>query len=80
MSFPVVLAFPDANSLPIKSIVGTDIWLDPTQKEMQVSKGALVLSCIPALETVTSVWQSGQMKPQEFLKVVPYSNFLWSAT
>jgi len=50
------------------SIVGTDIWLDPTEKEMEVSKGALVLSCLPALGTVTSVWQSGQMTPQELLK------------
>ncbi|KIM87123.1 hypothetical protein PILCRDRAFT_95960 [Piloderma croceum F 1598] len=50
------------------SIVGEEVWLDPTQKEMQVSKGCLVLSCMPALGTVTSVWQSGQMKPQELLK------------
>ena len=59
----------------MKSIVGTEVWLDPTQKEMQVSKGSLVLSCMPALGTVTSVWQSGQMKPQELLKVNRHFDF-----
>jgi exosome complex component MTR3 len=60
----------DIEGLSVKSIVGKEVWLDPTQKEMQVSKGCLVLSCMPALGTVTSIWQSGQMKPQELLKVI----------
>jgi exosome complex component MTR3 len=70
---PVLGPFDD-NGLPVKSIVGTEVWLDPTQKEMQVSQGCLVLSCMPALGTVTSVWQSGQMKSQELLKVILQSD------
>jgi exosome complex component MTR3 len=66
----------DAINLFVKSIVGTEVWLDPTQKEMQLSKGCLILSCMPALGTVTSIWQSGQMKPQELLKVTYTSPFL----
>jgi len=50
------------------SAVGNEIWLDPTQSEIQVSKGGLVLSCMPALGTITSLWQSGQMKPREVLE------------
>jgi len=65
----------DTDDLSVKSIVGKEVWLDPTQKEMQVSKGCLVLSCMPALGTVTSVWQSGQMKPQELLQVIKHLNF-----
>jgi len=50
------------------SAVEKEIWLDPTHRELQVSKGCLVLSCMPALGTVTSLWQSGQMKPAEALE------------
>lgn len=52
-----------------KSIVGTEIWLDPTEDEARASKGSLVLACMPALETITSVSQSGQMKVEELLRV-----------
>ena len=57
------------NNHIVQSIAGTEIWLDPTEKEMQLSNGCLVLSCMPALGTVTSLWQSGQMKPNEVLEV-----------
>jgi exosome complex component MTR3 len=50
------------------SAVGNELWLDPSHREMQVSRGCLVLSCMPALGTVTNLWQSGQMKPQEVLQ------------
>lgn len=60
-----------------KSAVGNEIWLDPTQHEIQVSKGCLVLSSIPALGIITSLWQSGQMKPQEVLKVISIHVPLW---
>ena len=70
----------DTNGCPVKSIVGTDIWLDPTQKEMRVSKGCVVLSCMPALGTVTSIWHSGQMKPDELLKVIACFDFIRTAT
>ncbi|KNZ71781.1 Exosome complex component mtr3 [Termitomyces sp. J132] len=51
------------------SIVGREIWLDPTEGEAQLAKGTLVLSCMPAVNTVTSVWQSGQMSLGEVSEV-----------
>ncbi|KII88470.1 hypothetical protein PLICRDRAFT_41631 [Plicaturopsis crispa FD-325 SS-3] len=50
------------------SVVGTEIWLDPTEEEARASTGSLVLACMPALGTVTSVWQSGQMRPEEAIQ------------
>ncbi|KZP19454.1 mRNA transport regulator 3 [Athelia psychrophila] len=49
------------------ALAGKELWLDPTREETEVSKGSLILSCMPALGTVTSVWQNGQMKTQEVL-------------
>jgi hypothetical protein len=45
--------------------------MDPSEEEVKFSKGTLVLSCMPALGTVTSVWQSGQMKAEDVLEVSP---------
>ncbi|KAF5380932.1 hypothetical protein D9615_003980 [Tricholomella constricta] len=53
------------------SVVGQETWLDPTEEEVRFAQGTLVLSCMPALSSVTSVWQSGQMKPEEVLAVRP---------
>lgn len=50
------------------ALVGQDIWLDPNALEIQASSGSLILSTIPALGMVTSVWQNGQMQPEEVLK------------
>lgn len=47
--------------------VGDEIWLDPTDEESKISGGTLVLSCIPALTSITSVWQTGRMSPKEIL-------------
>lgn len=49
--------------------MGKNIWLDPTEEEADVSSGSLVFACMPALGTVTSLWESGQMKPQEAIQV-----------
>ncbi|KAJ7582672.1 3' exoribonuclease family, domain 1-domain-containing protein [Mycena floridula] len=49
------------------AVVDTDIWLDPTESETRVSAGSLVLSCMPGLGTLTSVWQSGQMTTEQVL-------------
>lgn len=46
-----------------------DLWIDPTLEEAQAAKGTLILSTMPALETVTSVWQNGRMQPADVLKV-----------
>jgi len=49
--------------------MGGDIWLDPTEDEATVSQGTLILSCIPALGTITSVWQNGQTQLADAISV-----------
>lgn len=58
-----------SKALHFKAVVGEETWLDPTEEEARISKGFMVLSCMPALGVVTSVWQSGQMKTEELLGV-----------
>ncbi|KAF9482786.1 ribosomal protein S5 domain 2-like protein [Pholiota conissans] len=50
--------------------MGSEIWLDPTDEESCLSDGSLVLSCMPALSSVTSVWQKGRMGPSQALACV----------
>lgn len=52
-----------------KAITDGEVWLDPTDEEAFSSNGTLVLSCMPALQTVTSVWQTGRMELSEVLAV-----------
>ncbi|KAJ3516622.1 hypothetical protein NLJ89_g1009 [Agrocybe chaxingu] len=47
------------------AIVNDEVWLDPTEEEARSSNGTLVLACMPALTSVTSVWQSGKMTPEQ---------------
>lgn len=49
--------------------MGTEVWLDPTGEESRLSNGTLVLSCMPALTTVTSVRQTGRIAPSQLLSV-----------
>lgn len=53
----------------LQSAVGEDIWLDPTENEVRLGRGALMLACMPALGSITSVWQSGSILPQNTIKV-----------
>ena len=46
-----------------------DVWLDPTTEETTHARGALTLACMPALGTITSVWQTGQMTADEAIQV-----------
>ncbi|KAF8163329.1 3' exoribonuclease family, domain 1-domain-containing protein [Crassisporium funariophilum] len=48
-------------------IVQSEVWLDPSHKEARSSTGTLVFSCMPALTTVTNVWQTGRMSSAEVL-------------
>ncbi|KAF9013850.1 ribosomal protein S5 domain 2-type protein [Cyathus striatus] len=50
--------------------INSEMWLDPTEAEVKLSEGTLVLSCIPALDTVTSVWQSGSIKPRNIVSAL----------
>jgi exosome complex component MTR3 len=52
-----------------QSVVGKEIWLDPTEEEAQHSNGTLVLACMPALQKITSVWQTGEMKVADVMGV-----------
>ncbi|PPQ66072.1 hypothetical protein CVT26_010814 [Gymnopilus dilepis] len=49
--------------------IGAEIWLDPNDEECRLSNGTLVLSCMPALTTLTSVWQTGRISPAQVLSV-----------
>ncbi|KAH9856968.1 mRNA transport regulator 3 [Lenzites betulinus] len=50
------------------AVVGEEIWMDPTEEEGKAASGSLVLAGLPALGTITSVWQSGSMAPDEAIK------------
>ncbi|KAF5358344.1 hypothetical protein D9756_001546 [Leucocoprinus leucothites] len=52
------------------SVMAKEIWLDPTEDEATASQGTLILSCIPALGTITSVWQNGQIPPGDALNAM----------
>ncbi|KAL1707270.1 3' exoribonuclease family, domain 1-domain-containing protein [Schizophyllum commune] len=50
------------------AVTGDKIWLDPSAAESEQADGTVILSCMPALDTVTSVWQSGRLLPQKALE------------
>ncbi|KAF7322991.1 hypothetical protein HMN09_00078800 [Mycena chlorophos] len=50
------------------SLVENQVWLDPTEDEERVSAGTIVLSCLPALNKITNVWQTGQMPALDVLR------------
>lgn len=52
-----------------QAVVGEETFLDPTDRESRASTGSVVLACMPALGTVTSLWQSGRMKPVDVIEV-----------
>lgn len=51
--------------------------MDPTEEEGKVASGSLLLAGLPALGTITSVWQSGSMAPDEAIKVRSLSLVCW---
>jgi hypothetical protein len=53
-----------------QAIVGDDIQLDPSEAEARASSGTVILACMPALDSITSIWQSGQMSADLSLKVI----------
>ncbi|EJD53014.1 ribosomal protein S5 domain 2-like protein [Auricularia subglabra TFB-10046 SS5] len=50
------------------SVVGDEVWLDPDEDEQARGRGTLVLACMPALGSVTSVWQTGRLRVPEALQ------------
>ncbi|KAG8862999.1 hypothetical protein FRB96_000419 [Tulasnella sp. 330] len=51
------------------SIVGNDAWVDPTAEESRQATGTVLVSCIPAVGTVTNTWQTGQLTSEQMLRV-----------
>lgn len=47
------------------SSIGKEIWLDPTEEEVKAASGSLILACMPALDVITNVWQSGRFAPED---------------
>ncbi|KIY43415.1 ribosomal protein S5 domain 2-like protein [Fistulina hepatica ATCC 64428] len=52
------------------SVVDSGLWLDPTAREASVSNGTVILSCLPALGTITNVWQSGSLTPVQAIQAI----------
>lgn len=57
--------------------MGNQVWLDPTHEESRLSNGSLVIACMPALTSVTSVWQTGGMTPRQVLSVRTFRHFIF---
>lgn len=53
----------------MKALYQEQIWLDPVTAEVSPSRGTLVLAGLPALGTITNVWQAGQMTAIEAVQV-----------
>ncbi|KAF8520146.1 ribosomal protein S5 domain 2-like protein [Hysterangium stoloniferum] len=47
------------------AMVEEDIWLDPTAEETVRARASFTIACIPALGTVTNIWQTGQLTAEE---------------
>jgi hypothetical protein len=45
------------------------LYLDPTAEESRHANGTITLACMPALGTVTNVWQTGTMTSSEAMQV-----------
>ncbi|KZO98471.1 ribosomal protein S5 domain 2-like protein [Calocera viscosa TUFC12733] len=45
--------------------VGGRTWLDPSEQEARGARGVMGLTCLPALGTVASVWQTGELGLEE---------------
>jgi exosome complex component MTR3 len=58
----------------LKAINDDGIWLDPDTAEAAASRGTLLLAGLPALGTITNLWQAGQMTSVDALQV---GHFTW---
>ena len=60
----------------LQGVVGQEIWLDPTEVESKIASGSTIIACMPALGTITSVWQSGRLPPEQVIKVDTHSLYI----
>ncbi|KAN0077258.1 3' exoribonuclease family, domain 1 domain containing protein [Tylopilus felleus] len=52
------------------AVRGGEIRLDPTEEETNTSDGVVVVACMPALSSITNVWQSGRITAEVTLKCI----------
>lgn len=52
-----------------QAVVGEEIWIDPTESEVELADSTIIIACMPALGTITNVRQNGLTKPADTLKV-----------
>ena len=45
------------------------IWLDPTEEETSYASGSVIYACVPALNIITNVWQTGAMSVEQTMQV-----------
>lgn len=51
------------------AVVGKEIWLDPTTEESKRAEGTVIVSCMPALGSVTNTRQTGQLTVEQTMTV-----------
>lgn len=51
------------------ALVAGEIWLDPTTAEREMADGVVVVSGLPALASVTNIWQTGRLSPTGMTRV-----------
>ncbi|KAH8106966.1 mRNA transport regulator 3 [Cristinia sonorae] len=50
------------------TLVSSEVWLDPTEEETVHGVGSVIYSCIPALDILSNVWQTGQMSVEQVIQ------------
>jgi len=56
-----------------QAVIEQEIWLDPDSRESAAAQGTVVISGLPALGTVTNIWQAGSLTPPQVVDVCPLS-------
>ncbi|KIL00122.1 hypothetical protein PAXRUDRAFT_822002 [Paxillus rubicundulus Ve08.2h10] len=49
-------------------VLGDETRLDPTEEEANASDGIVIVACMPALSSITNVWESGRLTANDALK------------
>ncbi|KIO28838.1 hypothetical protein M407DRAFT_242883 [Tulasnella calospora MUT 4182] len=50
------------------ALVDGETWLDPTAAESEMANGTVVVSSLPALASVTNIWQTGQLSTSQMAR------------
>ena len=52
-----------------QAVIEQEIWLDPDSQESAAAQGTVVISGLPALGTITNLWQAGSLTPLQIVDV-----------